>query len=311
MTIFLCLHRFRPTIVTCPIPYGSKPNFVSMDTEESPWKLTHNLMKVQYNSLEKPTRNFTMCLAPMHGIPITPVNLVQYFEFNILLGADTFIVYNYSMNVNSLKRILMYYQKKGIVKLVQWSLPPRLNKTVWYYAQISMLNDCLYRNRGLSRYIVNTDLDEFIVPLKQRGWGDFVSKAGPACEYEVRNVALKGSACNPGEKTTNSTVCSSVFQRPILSTYLFKHGDRSKFILRTDCETIVRIHFTSFPEKYSKDIKGLTVKFIGDTDALVLHYGNISKLFKNNIGRNTTILNRYLSDLKTNMKTSLTAVKLY
>ena len=191
MTIFLCLHRFRPTIVTCPIPDGSKPNFVSMDTEESPWKLTHNLMKVQYNSLEKPTRNFTMCLAPMHGIPITPVNLVQYFEFNILLGADTFIVYNYSMNVNSLKRILMYYQKKGIVKIVQWSLPPRLNKTVWYYAQISMLNDCLYRNRGRSRYIVNTDLDEFIVPLKQRGWGDFVSKAGPACEYEVRNVRFK------------------------------------------------------------------------------------------------------------------------
>ena len=279
-----------------------------MDTEDCPWNMTINLMKVQYNSLENPTRDFTMCLSPLHGMPSTPENLVQYIELNILLGADRFAVYNYSLNVNTLNKILMHYQKKGIVEIVQWSLPPSVSNNVWYYAQIAMLNDCLHRNRGVSRYIVSTDLDEFIVPLKQRGWGDFVSKAGPACEYEVRNVGLKGSACTPGENTTNSYVCSSVFQRPILSKYIFNHHVRSKFILKTECETVVRIHNTNIPINYSKEIKGEPVKYIGDKNALVLHYGSKKKLFKNNVGRNTTILDRYLSDLRKNMIMNLKAV---
>lgn len=267
-------------------------------------------MKVFYNPGDSPRRNFTMCLAPLHGTPSTVENLVQYFELNRLLGAEKFIVYNYSITFKNFNTVLRYYESKGMVELVSWALPSKVRGKVWYYAQIAMLNDCFYRNKGVSQYIVNTDLDEFIVPLKNQLWSEFIQEEGSACEYNVRNVALKGNSCHPG-MPYNSSVCTSVIQRPTLSKNIFKHGIRSKYVLRTDCQAISRIHFNDFPKNYKGEIRGTVKKFVSENSALVLHYGNVQKLFGNKGGVNTRILDPYINNLKTNVINVLKVVKLF
>ena len=91
---------------------------------------------------------------------------------NRLLGAQHFTLYNYSMGA-ALLPYIRSYQAEGLVDLVPWGVPVRVD--VWppdpltepevhYFAQLGALNDCLYRNMARSRFIVYSDLDEFIAP---------------------------------------------------------------------------------------------------------------------------------------------------
>jgi hypothetical protein len=53
---------------------------------------------------------------------------------------------------------------------------PKKNEPVeiHYFAQLAALNDCLYRNMYVSKYVVFQDLDEFIIPRKQLTWTDML-----------------------------------------------------------------------------------------------------------------------------------------
>lgn len=239
-----------------------------------------------------------MCLSPVFGAPVSPENFVQYFEFNRLLGAELFIVYNTSMTSREMNAIARLYEGKGLAKLVQWTLPHGVegNSTVWYYAQVAMLNDCYLRNKHSSRYIVTTDLDEFIVPLNHSSWNEFLKHEEKACEYNIRSVVLKGIACQPGNDGEN--VCISTRERRIQSYKIYNHKLRSKYILNTNCTFVsVNIHFNFFPKTQEQP---KAINYVSATKALVLHYGNV-KLFGENNGSTVTTIDRYMSTLETNV----------
>lgn len=101
-------------------------------------------------------------------------------EFNKILGADLFVFYNYSINWN-VDVILEYYRQQGIIEIVQWHLPVKVDTwskkwkpEIHYFGQLPALNDCLHRNAQRSTYIVFQDLDEFIIPRKGYSWNDMM-----------------------------------------------------------------------------------------------------------------------------------------
>lgn len=124
--------------------------------------------------------NFTVCLSPLFNTGQAK-EVVEWVELNRILGADKFVVYDHSSAVNV--QVLKYYSEVGIIDVVKWRPEMRINEThfksipVYYRAQTASLNDCLYRSKSVSKFMVNVDLDEVIIPHQKHAitWTDMIS----------------------------------------------------------------------------------------------------------------------------------------
>ena len=103
-----------------------------------------------------------MCLPPLFNVKTLEhaQRFIEWVELNRILGANHFTVYKHSIG-HDMDRALRLFEKKGLVEIVQWDLPM---KEIYYYAEHSAINDCFLRNRFKSKYIINSDMDEFIIP---------------------------------------------------------------------------------------------------------------------------------------------------
>ena len=73
-------------------------------------------------------------------------------------------------------QVLYEYVREGTVGVVQnWGkgLPQH---STHYFGQTLSINECVYRNMYRVKYLVFTDLDEFIVPRKSLGWPGMMKK---------------------------------------------------------------------------------------------------------------------------------------
>lgn len=159
------------------MPGSSRPYAVSLSTDHC--KVPSNILPIIYPQEQK--RQFTVCVTPLNFNYSKAYELVEMIELNRILGAEHFVFYNYS-TASNVNHVLEYYKKMGIVEVLEWNLPmkvdtwPKKNEPVeiHYFAQLAALNDCLYRNMYLSKYIVFQDLDEFIIPRKQLTWTEML-----------------------------------------------------------------------------------------------------------------------------------------
>ncbi|GFR70084.1 UPF0392 protein F13G3.3 [Elysia marginata] len=160
--------KIPPFEVECPLKNGPLPSTVSMSVENE--KGTMEPIHVEYRSRRKRKREFTVCFASFHSNYNFTSQLVQSVEMNLLLGAEHFYLYNTSIS-RSTDAVIRHYQALGIFTVVQWPVP---NES-WYKAQMALINDCTYRNRNQSEYVVFTDTDEFIIPRSHMTWHDMVA----------------------------------------------------------------------------------------------------------------------------------------
>lgn len=141
------------------------------------------------------------CVCPLFGkIPV--IRLMAWIEMNRLVGVDHFMFYDYSISPD-LKKLLAYYQAKGVVSLVKWNTqqipiskaavwPPPKNQ-VHYYGQFAAFNDCLYRLKNHYRFVMFTDLDEMIVPLGEAQISSYLQRVDTheIAEFRFRNTYLR------------------------------------------------------------------------------------------------------------------------
>lgn len=187
-----------------------------------------------------PSRHFSMCLSPLHGIVQTPADLVQYFELNRLLGAEFFVIYNYTLGNPVNNAIINYYVKQGLAEVVAWNLPRYIRHPdgIWYYAQVAMLTDCMLRNRGVSRRVITTDLDEFIIPLIGMRWVDALENEPVSCEYSFKSVAFTDDISSGNDLRLSTQI------RLTRSVDVLHDRYRTKYIVDPKCVETPGIHFT-------------------------------------------------------------------
>jgi hypothetical protein len=192
------IFRFASTIYKCPINHPDIPAYVSMVIEscDNPLNLLriHDVATVQYNA------QFTVCLSSLNFRYGRAYELVEWIELNKILGADKFVIYNYSSAVN-VAQVLDYYTKRNTTEVIQWQLPmgvdtfPKTNQIVeiHYFGQTAALNDCLFRNKKLSEYVVNLDVDEFIIPHSKHtnNWNDIINQQGNFSVYLFKNTFFR------------------------------------------------------------------------------------------------------------------------
>ena len=92
-----------------------------------------------------------------------PQDIVQFLELHRLLGVQWFTIYTQDIPPSSVKDILESYVAEGIAEVIEWNLNIS-DSIVRDYGQLSVIHDCLHRNRGRIKYLGFLDFDEVFVP---------------------------------------------------------------------------------------------------------------------------------------------------
>lgn len=226
------------------------------------------------------SRRFTVCLTPLNNDYNRAYELVEWIELNRLLGAEKFTVYNYSSAAN-VKTVLEHYSAFGTIDIVQWQIPlavetfkANTEPEIHYFGQLAALQDCLYRNMQESEYLVNIDLDEFIIPksMDVSTWSELLEQL-PANKAtfmfmntffrkEWPNGELDGHKKNFAEKFRLVTLLKNKREKP------FPAGNRSKYITKTSAVARLHVHTVFLPSKHGG------MKLVSPDVGLLHHYRN-------------------------------------
>ncbi|KAL4231366.1 hypothetical protein ACF0H5_008945 [Mactra antiquata] len=163
--------RYGGWIFTCPVPEGLDPQLpervrISFINKEMSTGNTFAEACVISRDKDVTRRKlkFGVCVPPIYG-SVTPKQLIQFIQFNRILGADIFLLYETDDLLPDIRRVIHYFKEQNIVNTVQWTLPFQ-DDSIWYHGQSLAINDCLYRNMNDFEYLVFIDLDEFIIPQR-------------------------------------------------------------------------------------------------------------------------------------------------
>lgn len=156
-------YNFTSTIYECKVETTEKrPEYVSivMFSCDNP----SNVLKVRDASKpDRYQRRFTVCLSPVFQYD-NIFQMVEWIELNRILGAEKFVFYNYSTGEH-VNKAIKYYVKLGLIDVIQWKIPfTDIGRNIEYFAQKAAINDCIFRNKNVSEFIVNIDKDEYIIP---------------------------------------------------------------------------------------------------------------------------------------------------
>ncbi|XP_022329283.2 uncharacterized protein LOC111128118 isoform X1 [Crassostrea virginica] len=272
--------RFTAAIFSCPLRHGLVPDAVSLVPAGFLKLPVHNALPVI--SPSQIERNFAVCVSPLHSLHSKAHQIVEMVETSLVLGADHFFFYNLSIHWN-VDAVLNHYASKGLVTVIQWPLPAMLredatNRTseetnIHYHGQLAMLNDCLNRNKGASRYVVFQDLDELVVPKKHQSWTMLMaSLPSNASAYMLRSsyFPLDWPSVKSGiNKTANKiakTYNANAFLKVFREERIFGRAVRSKYIVDPLRVEIVGIH------NVWKFKRGGAPYYVPPEVALVHHY---------------------------------------
>ncbi|CAL8071187.1 unnamed protein product [Orchesella dallaii] len=184
--------HYYPYLITCqlPSPFKQMPvsvSVVSIKCENATNNL--NIMHTDRVELSKrtPQKMFGVCVKALdfpHGYMLT--RLVEWIEALRLLGADKIFFYEFFVD-SEIKKVLDYYEDKGIIHVTQTSLPGELpnhpqlrhlyirgKKSDKRLTELIPYNDCILRNMYDYKYVAVLDTDEIIMPTEERNWTDLI-----------------------------------------------------------------------------------------------------------------------------------------
>lgn len=92
--------------------------------------------------------------------------LREWIEYHLLIGVGHFYFYDNNSS-DGYERILQPYLDQGIVTLVKW---PK------NHAQVEAYEDCIRRFGNESDWIGFLDVDEFVVPVAEKSFPDFLDR---------------------------------------------------------------------------------------------------------------------------------------
>ena len=231
----------------------------------------------------KLNRTFTICLRPIHFKKTAAYDIVEWVEYYRIMGVDHFVIYNFTSD-SLTDRVLRYYVNAGLMDVIQWHVPEHVIPKEHYYnlktyneidavGQFAMLNDFLYRVYWSTKFIINVDLDEFIVPLNgSTNFNQLLSTLPAACQYLIRNTLIPLNQ-SQSEQFPNKEIATNYHLKTILyrkrMDYVFKPRWKTKYIANTKCSQVLWVHdvFQSWASSLA-----VNKHVVDENAALVFHY---------------------------------------
>ncbi|CAI5531390.1 unnamed protein product [Closterium sp. Naga37s-1] len=103
--------------------------------------------------------NITHCSPPIHH-QVRAERVRQWMDLHIRMGVDHYVLYDVGGVDLQLRSVLQPFLDGGIVEVTDFR--DVVNYESWYYGQVMIVNDCVYRFRRLSKWLMYLDFDEFI-----------------------------------------------------------------------------------------------------------------------------------------------------
>ncbi|XP_053608033.1 uncharacterized protein LOC128673899 isoform X2 [Plodia interpunctella] len=168
-------YRYSATYILCLLSdSGIKPQETagaSVAVLASAWadKPHSNLLTIVDTTPinENKLESLQVCVKPLHSSFARADWLVEWFEFNRLLGASHFYMYNKSTSA-PVGCVLNYYRRLGLVTLLPWKLPMQSLVEIRTEGQFAAFNDCLYRSMPHTNWLLVIDVDELVLPRRER-----------------------------------------------------------------------------------------------------------------------------------------------
>jgi hypothetical protein len=185
--------HYQERLYTCPLPGSTRvPDGLALTHVACDRAST--IVNVTVPSREK-IHDFGVCVVVAYGT-IIPARLVEWVEWQLLLGAGEINVYN-SNTHSATTQVFDYYARREVM-WVGRSAPPLNDWCLWCQklAAIAVLNDCLYRNMYRYDHTIVVDFDEVIVPRLDDNYSALLKRlsvddnnvVSPAASYEFRNA---------------------------------------------------------------------------------------------------------------------------
>lgn len=202
--------KYSACFILCPITHEvnllnkndvKSPSFVSVIPFLSNQSYSTNILPVLNSenggtgTYEVKKKNLGVCVKPVHSNYNQTQNLIEFIEFNKILGATKFTFYNLTMS-DDIDCILNFYKNyDNSVQVMQWDLPKNEpNLDLHDTGGLAARNDCVYRNMNNFRYLMMTDLDEFIIPRQHK----YITEMLDHLNEMKLDVRHKSSAANSG-----------------------------------------------------------------------------------------------------------------
>ena len=259
---------FTAYLFRCFLPKKKKPLFVSVVYKSCTAPDHFLLVKPTSPARGSYPVQFTVCLMPLYFNYSRGYELVEWIELNRILGAERFTVYVQS-SADNVAKILTYYEQQELVELVRWPLPVGKDE-IHYFGQVLALQDCLYRNKATSEYVVNLDLDEFVVPHREDlySWKDIVANRSiPTLSFIFKNTFFRKEWLKTnGHNFTGKEIALEFKLVTLLlhehETKEFSYGHRSKYFAKTSQADYLIIH----------EVKGKGKSVFVPSDVALLHH---------------------------------------
>lgn len=104
-------------------------------------------------------------------------NLAEWLEYHLMLGVEHFFLYSH-MSQDNYKKVLRPYIKAKQVTLIEWNFPRRkiAPRGGGPFPQTSAYNHALESLRGVAKWIVVIDSDEFVVQMTELTLTEFLAQ---------------------------------------------------------------------------------------------------------------------------------------
>ncbi|XP_074651120.1 beta-1,4-galactosyltransferase galt-1-like [Tubulanus polymorphus] len=276
---------FFPVSLKCPFARGMDPVSITIIKDLNDCREKDNLAWVKVTETEARTdvklKDFGLCILPPEGFESVG-QILEVMELNRILGADLILLYDQAWRkTDQIVLALQHYLKSGILDIVDWHLPLDAHDKFHRHGQTVFLNDCLYRLKNKVKYVVYTDVDEFLVPLKHSDWPSMMAYLEPTnkhvASYRVDDLYMlvKDPAdrwrCKDEtgiEKLTfeSEDVCPMVLSHTLVLQSKFSYPSHSRCILRPDKVNLVTV------DKSIETIPGFTDKTLSRDLVVSFHY---------------------------------------
>lgn len=221
---------------------------------------------------------FTICTKAIHDGHYKVHDIVNFIEVNRILGAEKLIFYADRKIADLLiKQCLDSYSESGIVEIHPFSIPRP--ETLIFHGQIITMTECMYSVMYRTKFVINKDLDEFIVPTKENNWNQMLinihkqtTNPDRIASYNFRNQFF------PHQKEDDPYLANDTLMKlhritTLLQTlkedYVFPHNSRSKVMARPEKLLMWHMHLTFTENLINKED---SIYNVSKNEALLFHY---------------------------------------
>lgn len=222
-------------------------------------------MKIPKSTERKIKYKYSICVPIMYSY--TPYNyLIQWFESQKLLGINKIILFYTSSNVE-VKRVLIYYIKKGLLDIYKYD---EQFENMWgppSYGHVWKINHCYNLYKDKSEYIFQHDLDEIVWPEKYNSYDEMFDV------YKSKDVYFIHQNLFRIDDTTSDGL-RDINMLNISKTCLIRDGKCRKYVISNTSRVLqLEVHNVPYPNN-------LNTEFLSVEDVTLRHYRKLNKDWK-------------------------------